>query len=199
MNEKEQLFLEGKKRCTKCNEVKTLKSFSPQKAGYKGYKSQCRLCDKEYDKLFQQKTNYRANRDKSDKSIQYRKEYIKKNIDWWRKYEREYRNNRRQEDMFFRIKSNLSSRLSELINKKILSKNTIELLGCDKSTFMRHLESKFVDGMNWDNYGLKGWHVDHIIALSKFNLLDEEEVKKACHYLNLQPLWWYDNLEKSNK
>jgi hypothetical protein len=24
-------------------------------------------------------------------------------------------------------------------------------------------------------------------------------VKKACNYKNLQPMWWYDNLEKGNK
>ena len=53
--------------------------------------------------------------------------------------------------------------------------------------------------MAWENYGLKGWHVDHIIPISFYDLTNEDEVKKACHYSNLQPLWWQDNLEKGNK
>jgi hypothetical protein len=101
--------------------------------------------------------------------------------------------------MFFKIKGNLSGRLADLINKKTLSTNTIKLLGCNKETFLNYIENQFTEGMTWENYGLKGWHVDHIIPLSSFDLLQEEEVIKACHYTNLQPLWWYDNLEKGNK
>jgi hypothetical protein len=53
--------------------------------------------------------------------------------------------------------------------------------------------------MSWENYGLKGWHIDHIKPLEKFNLLDLEQLKRACHYTNLQPLWAEDNLSKGSK
>ena len=164
-----------------------------------GIKSQCKICDSLYDKQFQLKSNFRKNRDKTSKAKIYRKTYIEENIEWWRKYEREYRNKRRQEDMFFKIKSNLSSRLSDLINKRGLSLNTLELIGCNKDNFLKHIENQFKDGMNWDNYGLKGWHVDHIKPLSSYDLTKENEVKEACNYKNLQPLWWKDNLIKGNK
>ena len=199
IKEKEELAQQEKKRCTKCSVIKQFTSFAPQKAGYMGIKAQCRECDTEYDKQFQSKNNTRAERDKTDKAKQYRKKYVAENLDWWRKYEREYRYNRRREDMFFKIKGNLSGRLSDLINKRNLSTNTLELIGCDRETFLSHIEKQFTEGMTWENYGLKGWHVDHILPLSSFDLTVEDEVKKACHYTNLQPLWWQDNLEKGNK
>ena len=70
--------------------------------------------------------------------------------------------------MFFKIKGNMSGRLSDLINKRNLSTNTLELIGCDRETFISHIETQFTEGMTWENYGLKGWHVDHIIPLSSF-------------------------------
>jgi hypothetical protein len=199
IKEKKELAQQGKKRCTKCSAIKPFGSFVPQKAGYMGVKAQCRECDTEYDKQFQSKNNTRAERDKTDKAKQYRKKYVAENLNWWRKYEREYRYNRRKEDMFFKIKGNMSGRLSDLINKRNLGTTTLELIGCDRETFISHIEKQFTEGMAWENYGLKGWHVDHIIPLSSFDLTVEDEVKKACHYTNLQPLWWQDNLEKGNK
>jgi 5-methylcytosine-specific restriction endonuclease McrA len=62
-----------------------------------------------------------------------------------------------------------------------------------------HLEAQFKEGMSWENWGVSGWHVDHIIPLSSFDLSDEKQLKKAVHYSNLQPLWAADNIIKSCK
>jgi len=118
IQEKEDLAKEGKRRCTKCDNIKPFEDYSTQKAGFMGRKAQCRVCDNEYDKEYQSKTNTRNKRDKSPKAKEYRKQYVAENKDWWRKYEREYKNSRRQEDMFFKIKGNLSSRLSDLIKNR---------------------------------------------------------------------------------
>ena len=42
-------------------------------------------------------------------------------------------------------------------------------------------------------------HIDHIKPLALFDLTDPEHVKVACQYTNIQPLWWYDNLNKGAK
>jgi hypothetical protein len=59
------------------------------------------------------------------------------------------------------------------------------------------LENQFVEGMNWENYGSKGWHIDHIIPLSSAKTVDE--AISLNHYKNLQPLWAVDNMKKGNK
>ena len=62
-----------------------------------------------------------------------------------------------------------------------------------------HLQEKWLPGMSWENYGYYGWHIDHIIPCSKFDLSKLEEQKKCFHFTNLQPLWAADNIKKSNK
>jgi hypothetical protein len=56
--------------------------------------------------------------------------------------------------------------------------------------------------MSWSNYGLKGWHVDHIMpfeAFKKYDVTKEETQKKIMALNNLQPMWAYQNISKSNK
>lgn len=50
--------------------------------------------------------------------------------------------------------------------------------------------------MSWDNHGFSTWHVDHKVPLAAFDLTDTEQLTKACHYTNLQPLWAHDNMSK---
>ena len=74
------------------------------------------------------------------------------------------------------------------------TKPSIEYLGCSAEYFKQYIQSKMTAEMNFDNI-----HYDHIKPVSKFNLEDEEELLKCCHYTNFQPLLSTDNLEKSNK
>lgn len=72
----------------------------------------------------------------------------------------------------------------------------IAFLGCSVAQAIDYLASKFQPGMSWANWGLHGWHIDHVMPLSAFDLTDDTQRAAACHYTNLQPLWAADNLRK---
>lgn len=114
---------------------------------------------------------------------------------------KEHRRNPQQ-----RLKETLYSRISIAMsalrkkrNEPSLRKagSAVKDLGCTLEFLEKHIEGQFQEGMTWDNYG--EWEVDHIFPLAKLDLTNSEDFAKACHYSNLQPLWWQDNLKKSDK
>jgi hypothetical protein len=72
-------------------------------------------------------------------------------------------------------------------------------IGYTLQDLMCHIESRFLDGMSWDNRGL--WHIDHIKPLSsfKYKSYDDPAFKECWSLDNLQPLWAKDNLSKGAK
>jgi hypothetical protein len=70
------------------------------------------------------------------------------------------------------------------------------ILGCTIEEFKLYILSKSPPNTSLAEFGQYGYHIDHIIPISSANT--EEEIIKLCHYTNLQPLWWLDNIKKSN-
>ena len=75
------------------------------------------------------------------------------------------------------------------------------LVGYSVEELMIHLENQFEEGMSWDNYGRRGWHIDHKVAVSAFHFtsFNDSEFKQCWCLENLQPLWETHNLIKNNK
>jgi len=129
----------------------------------------------------------------SEKSVVYRnnnKEHI-----------REIRKNyykKRISDPLFRLKKIIRTLIRNSLYRKFTSKSkkTTQILGCSFDEFKIYLESKFDSNMNWGNHG-EYWHLDHIKPISLATT--EEEVYELNHYTNFQPLYWRDNIIKSNK
>ena len=90
----------------------------------------------------------------------------------------------------------LSNRVTKYLKQIGVKKDssTLKMIGCTPDELRKYLEDRFLEGMSWDNYGINGWHIDHIIPISLAKTLDE--VKRLCHYTNYQPLWAEDNLKK---
>lgn len=118
-----------------------------------------------------------------------------------KEYQRNYLLKRNKVDIDFRLKLLFRRRVYAAIKNSygIKAYKTMELIGCSIQDCRLHLEKQFKDGMSWDNYGMFGWHIDHIIPLDYFDLTKPEEQKKAFHYTNLQPLFCEENLKKGNK
>lgn len=144
-----------------------------------------------------QKASYYAkNRDKKIKEV---KIYRIKNPDKVRARINKRYKIRIKQDINFRLSMGLRARLNAAIKANVKKGSAVRDLGCSIEYLKQYLEAKFQPGMSWENYGIRGWHIDHIIPLSSFNLQNREELLKACHYSNLQPLWAIENIKKSNK
>jgi hypothetical protein len=130
-----------------------------------------------------------------EKMVKYRKSYYIKNKTLIHEKQSLYLSNNIQA----RIKHNLRIRTRHVLKGKIKSGTTIDLLGCQPEFLISYIEKQFKEGMTWDNYGRKGWHIDHILPCASFDLTDPEHQRKCFHYTNLQPLWAADNIRKSDK
>jgi hypothetical protein len=109
----------------------------------------------------------------------------------------EWNKNQYNNNPTFKLISLLRNRLYYALTDKGYHKNkkTIDVLGDSIDNVKKFIESKFEEGMTWDNHG--EWHVDHKIPLASAQ--SEKEVYDLCHYSNLQPLWSFDNLSKGSK
>ena len=107
--------------------------------------------------------------------------------------------NMRLKDPVYLLKRSIRNRFKAAIRNLCKSGSAVDNLGCSIDELKSYLESKFQPGMTWINYGKGGWHIDHIKPLSSFDLTKIEELREACNYKNLQPLWAKDNLMKGSK
>ena len=115
------------------------------------------------------------------------------------KTSRERHKKRVKVDINYKLACALRHRLRHAIKNNQKIGSAVRDLGCSVEFLKKHIESKFIEGMSWGNWAIRGWHIDHIRPLVSFNLSDIDEFKKACHYSNLQPMWWRDNIVKGDK
>ena len=164
------------KKCNRCGLEKPLLEFYKDKWKKSGIKDICKKC-------------HNSNRDRR------RSRKIKEDPEYRKKINRK-KATRLNKNPIFKYRKSMASMLRRDI-KSGYNNGTLShrVLGVDFETMKSHLESLFVEGMSWDNFG--EWHLDHIIPLSLAKT--KEEVLKLLHYTNVQPLWAKDNIDKANK
>lgn len=149
------------------------------------------------------------NRQRNLKNKDKRKIYGK----WWYEQNKKevfqkhtaYVKERKQRDPQFKLTRALRSRFKIALKKNVKTGSAVDDMGCTVDECKSYLESLFYNNpktqepMSWENHGKGSWHIDHIIPLCQFNLTNPSEMKKACNYKNLQPLWEEEHKIKTIK
>lgn len=202
------------KICNKCKLEKTVDNFHLSTRD--GYRSRCKPCKKEDDKIWRinnKEIDLKVKKNWRDNNKEYMSDYYinnKENIDRYMKNyyennkesikERIYSNKNEYMKIHYKkyphihIHRGLLARYYKWIGVSKLDK-THRLLGYTSGELKFHIESLFLDGMSWDNFGK--WHVDHIKPVSKFNKSELPSIVNSLD--NLQPLWANENLKKGAK
>lgn len=146
--------------------------YETNREKYKNYREIHKNEKKMYDKAYR-----KANRDKINKA----------------------RRDKKKNDPQYKLSILLRNRIRNALKGNYKSGSAIKDLGCSIEYLKNYLESKFQEGMSWENWAHDGWHIDHIKPLASFDLSDRIQFLQACNYTNLQPLWAKDNIAKSDK
>lgn len=206
------------KRCTKCKVEKDVSNFHPDTRYRSGLFPICRECRnaqrRQYDIAYRKTDKRKAMKKawyQSEKGKEYRRQYEKKyaltekrqslmhrhrHTDRYREVIRVNVQKKRATDLQFRLTLSLRSRLIHAVRTGQKNGSAVRDLGCSIAEFKKYIESKFQIGMTWKNWSRSGWHLDHIVPLASFDLTKREQLLKACHYTNIQPLWAKDNFKK---
>ena len=197
------------KTCPKCKVEKPGEVFGKHKAKKDGLQGWCKGCvflyhetHKEqkvaYDKLYRE--DHKEQKAANGKI--YRESHKEQRAAYYEANKEQRaakQKQRRLTDPRFKLSVNLRCRLHDALKGNYKAGSAVRDCGCSMEALRLYLESKFQPGMTWANWGINGWHIDHIRPLSSFDLTDREQFLKACHYTNLQPLWAKDNLSKGDR
>ena len=194
------------KICSKCKAKKPLSEFFARKARSNGcgVMSWCKKCFNEYIK--------QDHKDNPGRRSKIKKRFRAKHLEQCRAEKKLWCKNNPEKCRVTckRAKTKYRSTPTGIINTSIgngIRKSLVrnknlyhweKLAGYTVEELRKHLESKFTDGMTWENYGK--WHIDHVFPLSRLYIdgVDDPTFKFAWSLKNLQPLWAIDNLRKQN-
>ena len=176
-----------------------------KKGFWKEYYQQNKERIKEYQKDYreQNKEYWKDYREQNKEQI---KDYREQNKEYWKDYREqnkeqlnEYNRNRYATDDNFKTLILCRSMLQRTLKatKSTKDTRTHEMLGYCNEQLKSSIESKFLEGMSWNNYG--DWHVDHIYPVARY-IRDGVEDPSIINALdNLIPMWAEHNMEKGDR
>ena len=191
LKQRREYKLKNKEKIKVSNKKYRAENADKLKAYFKIYNSKNRLELKE-----RRKKHYLKNK---ERTLLINRIWLKNNKEVRAKQQTVYARKRRKTDPLFKLTDIMRTRLRGFLTERSIKKKekTFDLIGCTVKELKTHLEKQFLPGMHWGNNSRFGWHVDHIIPLSAAK--NSEDLEFLCHYTNLQPLWWRDNIIKKDK
>lgn len=173
-------------------------------------KAEYRLKNKDKKSAYD-KEHYQKNK---ERKIEYQKQYTEKNKDLVyernkkynnahkeevSKYKVGYEKERRKSDQLYKFKGQIRHLIWLSFQRKNFKKKNLvsEILGCTEEEAQKHLYKTFFDNYGYEYDGKEDVHIDHIVPLATAET--EDDVKRLCHYTNLQLLKPKDNMQKSDK
>lgn len=203
----------GERKCGRCGDTKDLSQFGIDRDKLFGRAYWCLECQASYRALpaIRERSSARHQERKSNPEYKRRRReaadrYRDRHADEVREknrlraterraagLQREYDRKRRATDPAYRISMNLRCRMHSLLRSASPKTGTMTLIGCTREELREHIEQQWTVGMSWGNYGMNGWHIDHIMPVADFDLLDEKQQRECFHYTNLRPLWADEN------
>jgi len=188
VNGKPGLMEKNREYATKYHQDNREVGLAKRKENYKK-QDRVKMLQKRREWYNENKERHAANRTK----------YEIENKDRLRAARRKWENERLATDVGYRLHKTLAGRIrDEMRGVRKKTQRTELLIGCTIEELIKFIESQFKEGMSWGNWSTNGWHIDHRIPVSWFNLENEGCKKLAFSYKNLQPLWSEDNLKKKN-
>lgn len=214
------------KVCTKCGESlpATAEHFQDRKGAPDGLRSYCRTCmrkcnqekyksDPEKYKAYTRKQQ--AQPDYNEQQRGWRRARIAEKLEWERANRDKRREKIREEDKryknsltgvrktIYHLRSSIGTLIRRNRRGQKAGRKIEELTGWKVAELITHLESLFVDGMTWENYGNKPgqWSIDHIRPISSFAVgeLGDAEFRTCWALSNLRPLWHIENVRKGDR
>ena len=162
---------------------------------YKKWRNEYRKRPEILAKERAQTINYRGQPDNYSKRMEYlNRSEVKERVNILKR-------KRREDNIYIKLSAYISSAIRHSIKKNKKGLHWEELVGYTIDDLKGHLEKQFANNMNWDNYSHSGWHIDHIIPISKFNFTtyDDIDFKRCWALSNLQPMWASENMSKGNR
>jgi hypothetical protein len=173
--------------CKCCNTIKEIEKFSKDSRYLYGVTARCQDCSNIYLFKYNKKNLKKRKiiRDKSEKKHRNKRNFRLK----------EKRINEPEFRLLECIRNTMKTRLKH--NRK--SNKTMKLIGLTINEYSNYLESLWEIGMNWDNYKINGWTIDHITPCELFDLSNPKHQEACFNYKNTKPMWHRENIIKMDK